>query len=127
MPGESLWRVISCQRHCGLEEKLMLKQKRQLVEFFFVATDLLVVSLSWLLAYWLRFKTDLIPVQKGIPPLGHYLSMLLFIWLIWAFVYNRFGYALALAWILFVVIMILAVIVLKTSNYWVYYESGVEE
>jgi ABC-type sugar transport system permease subunit len=43
-----------------------------------------------------------------------------------AFVYNRFGYALALAWILFIVIMILAIVVLKSSSYWVYYESEVE-
>jgi ABC-type sugar transport system permease subunit len=44
-----------------------------------------------------------------------------------AFIYNRFGYALALAWILFVVVLIMAIVVLKTSSYWVYYESGVEE
>lgn len=44
-----------------------------------------------------------------------------------AFVHNRFGYALALAWILFIVIMIMALVVLKTSSYWVYYETGVEE
>jgi len=69
----------------------MLKQKRQLFEFFFVATDLFVVSVAWLLAYWFRFQSTLIPVEKGVPPFDHYLTMLLFIWIIWAFVFRRMG------------------------------------
>lgn len=69
----------------------MLKQKRQLFEFLFVGADLLVVTAAWLLSYWLRFSTDFIPAEKGVPPLGHYLSLLLFIWLIWAFVFRRMG------------------------------------
>jgi Undecaprenyl-phosphate glucose phosphotransferase len=69
----------------------MLKEKRQLFEFLFMAADLIVVSLAWTLAYWLRFNTDIIPVDKGIPPVRDYLSMLLFIWLIWAFVFRRMG------------------------------------
>ncbi len=69
----------------------MLKQKRQLFEFVFMAVDLLMVSLAWCLAYWVRFVSGLVPVEKGIPELSHYLSMLLFIWLIWAFVFKRMG------------------------------------
>ncbi|MBX7144448.1 MAG: undecaprenyl-phosphate glucose phosphotransferase [Oligoflexia bacterium] len=69
----------------------MLKQKRQLFEFLFMAVDLFVVSCAWLIAYWLRFQTDLISVDKGVPPFANYLSMLLFIWLIWAFVFRRMG------------------------------------
>jgi Undecaprenyl-phosphate glucose phosphotransferase len=69
----------------------MLKEKRQLFEFLFMAADLIVVSLAWTLAYWLRFNTDIIPVDKGIPPVRDYVSMLLFIWLIWAFVFRRMG------------------------------------
>ena len=69
----------------------MLKEKRQLFEFLFMGADLLMVSLAWTLAYWLRFNTDLIPADKGIPPVRDYLSMLLFIWLIWAFVFRRMG------------------------------------
>lgn len=56
-----------------------------------MGADLLVVTLAWFLAYWIRFKTDLVPVEKGIPPFVDYLSMLLFIWLIWAFVFKRMG------------------------------------
>lgn len=69
----------------------MLKQKRQLFEFFFMTTDLLVVSLAWVLSYYLRFHTELVEVDKGIPELKNYLSMVLFIWLIWAFVFRRMG------------------------------------
>jgi len=69
----------------------MLKQKRQLFEFLFMASDLVVVTLAWFVAYWLRFMTDLVPPEKGIPPFDNYLSMVLFIWLIWAFVLKRFG------------------------------------
>lgn len=69
----------------------MLKQKRQLFEFLFMAVDLVVVSGAWLIAYWLRFQTELITVDKGVPPFANYLSMLLFIWLIWAFVFRRMG------------------------------------
>jgi Undecaprenyl-phosphate glucose phosphotransferase len=69
----------------------MLKEKRQLFEFLFIGADLIMVSCAWTLAYWLRFKTDLIPIDKGVPPVRDYLSMLLIIWLIWAFVFRRMG------------------------------------
>jgi ABC-type sugar transport system permease subunit len=38
------------------------------------------------------------------------------------FAFNRYGYGLALLWILFVLILILTIIVFTTSKYWVYYE-----
>ncbi|MCB0354329.1 MAG: undecaprenyl-phosphate glucose phosphotransferase [Bdellovibrionales bacterium] len=69
----------------------MLKQKRQLFEFFFMAADLVVVTAAWILAYWIRFSSELVPIDKGVPSFDHYLSMLLFIWLIWAFVFRRMG------------------------------------
>lgn len=69
----------------------MLKQKRQLFEYLFMIADLVVVSAAWVIAYWLRFMTDLIPVEKGVPQFSHYASMLIFIWLIWAFVFRRMG------------------------------------
>jgi multiple sugar transport system permease protein len=36
----------------------------------------------------------------------------------------RMGYASALAWMLFAVVLALTVVQLKLSNRWVYYESG---
>lgn len=69
----------------------MLKQKRQLFEFFFVAADLFVVTLAWLLSYWIRFESELVEIDKGVPSFEHYLPMVLFIWLIWAFVFRKMG------------------------------------
>ena len=73
----------------------MLKQKRQLFELLFMASDLFVVTLAWFIAYALRFMlpwlTELLPPEKGIPPFEEYLKMVLFIWPIWAFVFRRFG------------------------------------
>jgi len=41
-----------------------------------------------------------------------------------AFQYGRMGYASALSTILFVMILILTLLIFKTSSYWVYYEGG---
>lgn len=69
----------------------MLKEKRQLFEYLLVAADLVVVSLAWSLAYWARFESGWVPLDKGVPDFAHYLSMLIFVWLIWASVFKRFG------------------------------------
>lgn len=53
--------------------------------------DLFVVTCAWFVAYWLRFNTDFIEADKGIPPFSNYLSLTLFIWPIWAFVFRRMG------------------------------------
>jgi len=42
------------------------------------------------------------------------------------FIYQRFGYGLALAWILFIIIMILSLILVKISSFWVHYEVDVD-
>lgn len=69
----------------------MLKKNAQWFEGLFTVTDLVVVSAAWILSYWVRFSTEIIPVDKGIPPLSDYLRVLIFVWLIWAFVFRRFG------------------------------------
>jgi Undecaprenyl-phosphate glucose phosphotransferase len=69
----------------------MLKQKRQLFEYLFIVADLVVVSVAWIIAYWLRFMSGLVAIDKGVPDFTQYLAMLLFIWLIWAFVFRRMG------------------------------------
>ena len=43
-----------------------------------------------------------------------------------AFAYYRMGYASAMAWILFFIVMILSLIVLKSSSMWVFYEEEVK-
>jgi Undecaprenyl-phosphate glucose phosphotransferase len=69
----------------------MLKQKRQLFEYLFTVADLFMVTVAWIISYWLRFMTDFVPVDKGVPEFSHYVSMLIFIWIIWAFVFRRMG------------------------------------
>ena len=69
----------------------MLKQKRQFFELLLLVADVFFVSVAWLVAYWLRFGTDWIPAEKGVPDFGVYLAMVLLIWLIWGFVYKKMG------------------------------------
>lgn len=42
------------------------------------------------------------------------------------FDFSRFGYGVALAWLLFAVVLVLTIIVMVTSKYWVYYEVDQE-
>jgi Undecaprenyl-phosphate glucose phosphotransferase len=69
----------------------MLKEKRQIFELLFMVFDLIVVTAAWLIAYWFRFVSNLVPIEKGVPDYMHYLSMTLFIWLIWIFVFKKMG------------------------------------
>jgi multiple sugar transport system permease protein len=55
-------------------------------------------------------------------PQGSLLFYLLYLWKS-AFSYLRFGYASAMAWILFLIIMIFTLILLYGSRRWVYYEG----
>ncbi len=65
----------------------MLKFQARRIAAVFVLVDLAATTLAWLLAYLLRFRSDLvaafIPVTKGVPPLAQYLVLLPFIWLLW--------------------------------------------
>ena len=69
----------------------MLKQKRQYFEILNVVADLFVISLAWIFAYWIRFKSTIVPVYYGVPEFSQYFSLLVYILLIWAFVYKRMG------------------------------------
>jgi len=69
----------------------MLKKNAQIFEGLMTATDLAVVSIAWGAAYWLRFVSELIPVDKGIPPFIDYARVVIFIWVIWASIFRRFG------------------------------------
>lgn len=44
-----------------------------------------------------------------------------------AFKYYRMGYASSIAWILFIIILLLTLLVFKTSSLWVYYEGEVKK
>lgn len=53
-------------------------------------------------------------------------SSLFYVFNLWrqAFKYMDMGLASAMAWILFVAVLVLTIVVFKTSNKWVYYEGG---
>ncbi len=68
----------------------MLKRHYQLFESLFVASDLIVVSIAWVLSYFVRFSWGVLPIEKGIPLFSDYLRMLIFVWLIWGFVFKKF-------------------------------------
>ena len=53
-------------------------------------------------------------------------ASLFYVFNLWrqAFTYSKMGLACAMAWLLFLVIMIISAFVFKSSNKWVYYEGG---
>jgi Undecaprenyl-phosphate glucose phosphotransferase len=67
----------------------MLKRHSQLFLQLFIINDLLINSLAFLLAYYLRFTIPLVPVTKGIPPIQPYLMFILYINLIWLFLFRE--------------------------------------
>ena len=69
----------------------MVKQRHQLFAFLFMVSDLGMVSVAWLGAYWIRFSTDVVPAIKGIPRIDDYLLMLVPVWIIWGFVFRIMG------------------------------------
>lgn len=69
----------------------MVKQRHQLFAFLFMVSDLVMVSIAWVGAYWIRFATDVVPAVKGVPRVDEYLLMLLPVWIIWGFVFRLSG------------------------------------
>ena len=65
----------------------MLKKHAQFFKSLFFISDLFILSMVWILSYFLRFYTTLItpPVLK-IPPFLTYLEFLLPFWVIWGLV-----------------------------------------
>ena len=69
----------------------MVKQRHQLFELLFMMSDLCMVSVAWLGAYWIRFQTGVFPASKGIPRMEDYLVMLVPVWIIWGVVFRLMG------------------------------------
>jgi Undecaprenyl-phosphate glucose phosphotransferase len=57
----------------------MLKRFNRLLIAFYVVSDALLGLTAFVLAYTIRFKTSLIPITKGVPPLRQYINLLPFI------------------------------------------------
>src|SRR3989338_737123 len=69
----------------------MLRKHSQLLLSGLFISDMLVLSASWLLAYWIRFNWDLIPIERGVPPLEPYLRILPYAVVVWAVVFKALG------------------------------------
>jgi Undecaprenyl-phosphate glucose phosphotransferase len=65
----------------------MVRFKTRVMATIFVVVDVLATNLAWLLAYLLRFHSELVltylPVTKGVPPLSRYLLLMPVITLLW--------------------------------------------
>src|SRR5215813_5918882 len=65
----------------------MVRHQTRVMVAGFVLVDVAATSLAWLLAYFLRFDSDVvsafIPVTKGVPPLSRYVLLLPLIALLW--------------------------------------------
>ena len=57
----------------------MLKKFNRLLIAFYVVSDALLGLTAFVLAYTIRFHTNLIPITKGVPPLRQYINLLPFI------------------------------------------------
>ncbi len=69
----------------------MLKKHAQVFEALFAISDIIVVTFAWLVSYVIRFYLGVIPNDKGVPPIGDYVPMLIFVWLIWIFLFKKMG------------------------------------
>jgi Undecaprenyl-phosphate glucose phosphotransferase len=69
----------------------MVKRHNRLLVAFHVATDALLGMVAFILAYFSRFETGVIPAPKGTPPLDQYLDILPFIAVIVPFAFHLQG------------------------------------
>ena len=68
----------------------MLKGHAQFFKSLFFISDLLIISLAWILSYFLRFYTSLIKAPLlGTPPFLTYIEFLLPLWVIWGLVSKK--------------------------------------
>ena len=66
----------------------MLKKHSKFFESVLLLADWLALSGAWILSYYLRFYSDIVPAYKGIPPFRIYLILLLFMIPLWGTVFQ---------------------------------------
>lgn len=69
----------------------MIRAKNNFLQFIFLLGDLTVTAAAFLLAYYLRFYADLIPVKYGIPALQNYLKILAVLMVVWPVIFHFHG------------------------------------
>jgi len=61
----------------------MLRESFRLFQRYYRIVDAVWIGLAWVIAYWVRFATGLIPVYFGVPPLKAYVAHLPLVLLVW--------------------------------------------
>lgn len=116
-----------------LEEAALIDGASKLQVFGHVTIPLMtpVIFFQLILAIISSLQQFALPIllaggrMSSLPPRAAYLFVVHTMRQI--FTFSRFGYGLALMWLLFVAIVILTIVVFWTSRYWVHYEVEVEK
>lgn len=69
----------------------MLRAKNQFLMFIFLLGDVLATVGAFLLAYYLRFYTELIPVKYGVPAFQQYVNILPLLLVVWPVIFHFHG------------------------------------
>jgi Undecaprenyl-phosphate glucose phosphotransferase len=70
---------------------MVIKRRNIKIFLIYLFSDLVITSLSFLLAYYIRFHSAFFEVPKGVPPFKQYYSLLPMIIVIWLFVFTLQG------------------------------------
>jgi Undecaprenyl-phosphate glucose phosphotransferase len=69
---------------------MLKKQEKLFFLTLLVISDIIIINGCFLLAYYVRFVLEIIPVTKGVPPLGAYIKILPLVTVIWLWVFRQF-------------------------------------
>src|SRR5581483_1098306 len=69
----------------------MLKKYSEFFKSVLFILDLALISGMWLVAYFLRFYTPLIPVSKGVPSFDPYQALMPMVLIVWGGVFKAFN------------------------------------
>jgi Undecaprenyl-phosphate glucose phosphotransferase len=69
----------------------MLKRHSQFLESLLFLFDLALISGCWMAAYYIRFVSGWVPVEKGVPPLEIYIYLLVPILFVWGVSFRAFN------------------------------------
>ena len=68
----------------------MLKRYYQVFGSLLIVSDAIGLGAAWLLSYYLRFYTQIVPVTKGIPPFSRYVALTVPVIFLWIGVFSYF-------------------------------------
>jgi len=69
----------------------MLKRIHPLIFTGLIGSDVVMTATSWLIAYYIRFQTDFIPVTKGVPDFEIYWKLITPILVMWLIIFHFCG------------------------------------